>query len=190
MKFIQMIVRPSKLPLGQKYFYASTKFWPIEMPDTPNPLSDLLAASALSLRSEWSALVALAAKLSKDKEEVRQVAAKLAAISKSSEDSIARKIFAIQGLQTQGLPEEMIVNMGQTLALSTFQKSKEKEKRDVLTNLTFKIPGAQREQVREEIARVMRVLDLHSSERLWEFLIAQLQSASDEELLHAAGEKK
>lgn len=158
--------------------------------DSSNPLTSLLARSAESLRSEWRDLVALAARLSKDKEEVKQVAAKLAQVSKGSEDSIGRKIFAIQGLMTQGLPEETIANMGQTLALSTFQKSKQTEQREALTVLSFKIPGAQREQVRKELDRVMRVLDLHSSERLWEFLVAQLQHASDEELLHAAGENK
>jgi len=155
-----------------------------------NPLNDLLARSAQSLRAEWLDLVAVATRLSKDKEDVRQVAAKLAAVANSSEDSITRKIFAIHYMQGVGYSEEEIGNFGQTQVLSQFQQSKKVEKYEKLTHLSFKIPGSQKEIVQQELARVMRVLNMQTSESLWDFIVSALQSCSDEELLHSAGEKK
>ncbi len=160
------------------------------MSGSSNPLDALLSRSAESLRSEWRDLVAVGVRLQKDKEAVRNVAAMLSVKGNSSEESICRKLFAIHFMEKAGYTEEQIAVYGQTFVLSEFQKSKEKAKLDVLTNLTFKIPGEQRERVLEELDRVKRVLNIQTSQALWDFLTATLESLSDEDLLHAAGEKK
>jgi hypothetical protein len=155
-----------------------------------NPLNALLSRSAESLRSEWRDLVAVAVRLQKDREAVRNVAAMLAVKGNSSEESICRKLFAIHFMENAGYSEEQIAEYGQTFVLSEFQKSKEKDKQDKLTVLSWKISGAQRQMVQTELDRVKRVLNIQTSESLWDFLLSVLQGVSDEDLLHAAGEKK
>jgi hypothetical protein len=160
------------------------------MNNTTNPLDSLLSRSAESLRSEWRDLVAVAVRLQKDKESVRQIAAMLAVKGNSSEESICRKLFAIHFLENAGYTEERIADYGQTFALSEFQKSKEKDKQDKLTVLSWKISGAQRQMVQTELDRVKTELNIQTSADLWDFLLSLLQSLTKEDLLHAAGEKK
>lgn len=160
------------------------------MTDDPNVLNVLLARGAESLRSQWRDLVAIATRLAKDNDSVSQVAAKLAVAASGTEDSIKRKVLAIQYMQSLGYSEEEICQLGQTVVLSEFGKSKRVEKYEKLTTLSWRIPGSQRESAQIELARVMRVLNLKTSEELWDWIIGQIRTVSDEELLHSAGEKK
>jgi hypothetical protein len=152
-----------------------------------NPLNALLKDAATALRADWERLVAIAVKISKDRESIDQISHALAMAGKSSQDSLKRKIFAIQHMQELGYTESEISQMGQTVVLSEHQKTKKAEKYEKKTWLKFALPGSQREIVQIEIARIAKVLNLQTSEQIWDFIMAQLQACTDEELKHAAG---
>jgi hypothetical protein len=157
------------------------------MSDGPQVLNALLKDAANALRADWSRLVAIGAKLAKDRDSIEQVANALAKAGKSSEDSIKRKIRAIHHMQDLGYSEPEIAEMGQTVCLSELQKTKKAENYEKKTWLKFALPGSQREVVQLELARVATILKLETSEQLWDFLVAQLQACNEEDLKHAAG---
>jgi hypothetical protein len=160
------------------------------MTETTNPLNALLAKSAESLKSDWRDLVAVAVALTRDRGDVDQVAHQLARASGTAEDSIKRKIVAIQYSQSLGFDEADIVKKGQTATLSEYAHSRKQENYEKLTNLTFKIPGSQREMVKQELDRVCRVCDFKTSEKMWDWLLSELRQLSDESLKHSAGMNK
>lgn len=160
------------------------------MPETPNPLGTMLAQATQTMRSQWQQLVEIAFALSRDRGDVEQVSHQLARASGTAEDSIKRKILAIQHAQTLGYSEEEVSKMGQTRVLSDYGKKKKQDKYEDLVWLKFQIPGSQREVARQQLDRVCKVLDLKTSEQLWDFLLAELSTASDEDLRHAAGHKQ
>jgi hypothetical protein len=153
----------------------------------PAILNSLLKEAADALRADWSRLVAIGCKLSKDKDSIDQISNALAKAGKSSQDSIKRKLFAIQSMQNLGYSEAEIAGMGQSTVLSEFQKTKKAETYEKQTVLKFMIPGSQREIVQNEIERVKRVLGMTTSEAFFDWFVAQLQQTTDDELKHAAG---
>lgn len=157
------------------------------MSDSSNILNELLASAASAMRSDWERLVAIGTKLAKDRDSVDQVATSLSRAGKIGADSLKRKLVAIQHMQNRGYSEIEIAAMGQAIVLAQFQKEKVTEQREKMTRLCFLIPGSQKESVQAELDRVRRVLGLSSSEQLFDFIISQLQQASDEDLKHSAG---
>lgn len=157
------------------------------MSEPKDAFSSMLKEAADALRSDWQKLVAVGIKLARDKDSVEQVARALSLAGKSSQDSIKRKLLGIHHMQDLGYTEEEIAEMGQTVVLSEFQKTKKAEAYEKQTSLIFKIPGSQREIVQTELERVKTVLNIQTSEALWDFLLAQLKQCSDDELRHAAG---
>jgi hypothetical protein len=157
------------------------------MSDGPQVLNSLLKDAADALRADWSRLVAIGAKLAKDRESIDQVAHALAMAGKSSEDSIKRKIRAIQHMQDLGYSESEISGMGQTAVLSEYAKTKKAETYEKKTWLKFALPGSQREIVQVEVARICSILNLQTSESFWDWFLGQTTGLSEEELKHSAG---
>ena len=160
------------------------------MPETNNPLGTMLAQATQTMKSQWQQLVTIAFALSRDRGDVGQVSHTLARASGTSEDSIKRKIIAIQYAQSRGHSEEVVVKMGQTRVLSEYGKSKKQEKYEQMVNLTFKVPGSVRETVLVEFDRVKRILGISTSEQMFDFIVSQLRASTDDELRHAAGDLK
>jgi hypothetical protein len=157
---------------------------------TPNPLGPILAQMTQTMRSQWQQLVTIAFALSRDRGDVEQVSHQLARASGTSEDSIKRKILAIQHAQGLNFSEEEVAKMGQTKVLSDYGKKKKQDKYESFVWLKFQLPGSQREVARQALDRVCELCAFKTSEQLWDFLIAQLASATDDELRHAAGHRQ
>jgi hypothetical protein len=160
------------------------------MPENINPLGTMLAQATQTMRSQWQQLVEIAFALSRDRGDVDQVSHQLARASGQSEDSIKRKILAIQHAQGLSFSEEDVTKMGQTKVLSEYGKSKKQNKYEDMVWIRFQLPGSQKEIVTQQFERVKKVLGLKTSEQLFDFLIAQLQQTSEDELRHAAGHKQ
>ena len=153
----------------------------------PNPLNDLLTNAAESMRSEWKRLVEIGCRIAKDGQTVDEVSHALAKAGNGSQDSIKRKLFAIQHMQNLGYSEAEITTFGQTTALSEFAKSKKAESYEKITMLSFRVPGSQRELVQIQVERIKKILNLQTSEAFFDWFLAQTQTLTDEELLHSAG---
>jgi hypothetical protein len=155
--------------------------------ESSNPLNDLIVSAADAMRSDWSNLVAIACKVAKDGQTVDEVSNALAKAGNGSVESIKRKFYAVHHMGNLGYSEAEIVTFGQTKVLSEFAQSKKVETYEKQTNLTFKIPGSQREIVQLEIERIKRLLNLQTSESFWDWFLGQTKSLTDEELQHSAG---
>jgi hypothetical protein len=155
--------------------------------EQPNVLNELLTSAADAMRRDWSRLVAIGCKVAKDGQTIEEVSHALAKAGNGSQDSIKRKLYAIQHMQNLGYSEAEIVTFGQTTALSEFAKSKKADNYEKQTSLIFKIPGSQREVVQIEIERIKKLLNLQSSESFWDWFLGQTKSLTDEELQHSAG---
>ena len=84
-----------------------------------------------TMRSQWQQLVTIAFALSRERGDVKQVSHQLARASGQSEDSILRKILAIQHAQSLSFSEEDVAKMGQTKVLSEYGKKKKADKYDL-----------------------------------------------------------
>ncbi|HXP82618.1 MAG TPA: hypothetical protein VN976_22150 [Verrucomicrobiae bacterium] len=157
---------------------------------TPNPIGSMLAEATQTMRSQWAQLVKIAFALSRDRGDVDQISHQLARASGQSEDSIKRKIVAIQYAQSLNFTEEDVTKKGQTQVLSDYGKSRKQQKYEEMVYLKFRIPGSQREVAQQQFDHICQVCEFKTSEQFIDFLIAQLSAASDDELRHAAGHKQ
>jgi hypothetical protein len=157
------------------------------MNDKPNVLDAMIKNSAEAMRSDWKRLVEMGCRIAKDGQTVDEISHALARAGNGSQESIKRKLLAVQHMQNLGYSEAEIVTFGQTKVLSEFAQSKKVETYEKLTSLIFKVPGSQRELVQIQVERIKKLLNLQTSEAFFDWFLAQVQTLTDEELQHSAG---
>jgi len=152
-------------------------------------VTSLLNHAADSLKSDWQALVTLALQLPNS--QCDEAARSLSMRSKVGFDSVRRKLLAIQYASNNlGYTETEISEHGQEATLSRYQKEKRADKYVEQTWLRYKVSGSIRELFQQQVIRVAQVCDLPNAEAVFEWLIAQLRTSTDEELRHSVGESR
>lgn len=141
-----------------------------------------------AMRKEWQSFVA-ASLLFSDSAEVSHHVSELSTRCLVGEESLKRKIEAIRHASSSlGYTPEEIVRMGQEKTLSLFLRSKRQEKYTETVVMKWSVLGCQRELVQQQEKRIKALLGLQTSEQFFDWLLAQLQNATDEEIKQSAGE--
>jgi hypothetical protein len=140
------------------------------------------------MRSEWSMLVSVTCALLP--EDVDAVVPGLAAAVKIGPESIKRKMDAILYAKSLGHSVEDISEMGQERVVSDWNKSRRVANYQETVVMKWSVPGSQRELVQEQERRVKRILGIQTSEQFFDWWLAQMTNATDEEIKDSAGAAK
>jgi hypothetical protein len=150
---------------------------------------DLFATRAVDrARDTWAALVDMSLLLEEDR--VDGAATELSKHMGQSKDNLKRKILAIQHVRSLGNSADDIKKAGQGVILSRYIKARNSERYETTTVMKWNIPGSLREVIRNDMARVARVLGFVTSEQLWDFIHSILVDLNDDALKELAGEFK
>lgn len=147
-----------------------------------NELEDL----AHTLKIEWAKYVKTVTSLASDN--IAPAAMSLAHISGVGRASIERKLRAIQWAISEGMDPNVIVAMGQEAVVSAYNKATKAEQSEAQVWIRWKCSGSLRDGVEVERERIMKLLKFTNSEQFVVWLHSVLVNASDEEVLHSAGE--
>lgn len=138
-----------------------------------------------SAREEWETLVDIAIALRGD--QLVEAAKRLANKSGKGRKTILRKMEAIRFKATQGWPAENIKRAGQEDTLSTYVKTKVRERTEPLVAFPHRLTPGVRALVQELCFRTARVLRLKSKkgnisyDNVFESIYAHFAIMSDEE---------
>jgi hypothetical protein len=152
---------------------------------------DLAATAAVNLqRGSWDALVDMAVLL--PEERIDGAATELSKPMRQGKDSIKRKINAILYCRQLGHSVDEIKRYGQEPVLSRYVKKTNADRYEKTTVLKWNLPGSLREVIRQDMAQISKILDLVTSEQLFDFLHSVLVDLirHPDELRHLAGELK
>jgi hypothetical protein len=153
---------------------------------TPLAMETLATAVVKVAVEEWKLLCAAA--LQMPEEEVLGYCETMAIRMKTGKDSIRRKVDAIRYQRTLGFSEEEIVSKGQEKVVSEWIKSRRQATYSETVIMKWQVPGDLRERVVQEVNRISMVLDVQNSTQFFEWLVAQLSTLTDEEIIHSAGD--
>lgn len=156
----------------------------------PSKLDQAATAAVNLQRGSWHALVDMAVLLPEDR--IDGAATELSKHMRQGKDSLKRKINAILYCRQLGHSVEEIKSYGQEPVLSRYIKKTNADRYEKTTVMKWQIPGSLREITRQNMAGIAKILNLHTSEELWDFLNSVLGDLvrNPEELKHLAGELK
>ena len=149
-------------------------------------LADHAQAFVNGKKSEWANLVPIAIALRpKQVDRAAERLAKLAGIGKST---VKRKIEAIRFKNEQGWNEQAITAAGQAPTLASYVDGKTKARTLPLVSFPHRLTKPVRDDLQEQVLRIAKVLHLKTYDEVFCFIVSQIACATDEELLHAAGD--
>jgi transcriptional antiterminator len=156
----------------------------------PSKLDQAATYAVKYAQESWVALVNMSFLL--PEERIDGAATELAKHMGQSKDTLKRKIQSIQHAHALGHSAEDIKRDGQGAALSRFVKKSNSERYEQSTVLKWNLPGSLREVIRQDTAQMMKILNLNTSEELFDFLHSVFVdlNAHPDELRHLAGELK
>lgn len=137
-------------------------------------------------KSSWEQLVDLALALSD--RQINKASERLAALTHTSKKTMRTKILAIRFQNVCGASAEQIKSVGQEKALGSWVKGKVKARTLPLVNFPHRLTPPVRDALHEAVLRIGRVCQLKTYDEVFQFIIAQIDVATDLELLHSAGE--
>jgi hypothetical protein len=139
-----------------------------------------------SKQGEWAALVTVAWVT---KPNLADRAAKvLAEAANVGSKTLKRKIAAIHHAREQGLSLEEITSRGQKKILEQFVKEKVKARTLPLVAFPHKLTPPVRDAFDASCRRVANLLGLKTWDEVIDWINAQIELATDEEILHGGGE--
>ena len=147
-----------------------------------NDLEDL----GQTMKLEWKKIVTTVTSLAS--ENIVPAAMSLSHISGVGRASIERRLKAAQWAISEGMAPPVVIEMGQEAIVSAYNKATKQEQAEQQVWVRWKVPGSLRDQVETERERIMKLLKFTNSEQFVVWLHAVLVNASDEEVLHSAGE--
>lgn len=136
--------------------------------------------------TEWRSIVTLACGIKPVLNE--RAAKRLAEGSKIGRKTLKRKMESIQLAHASGLTVEQIVEAGQEKILKQFVKEKVKARTLPLVPFPHKLTVPVRDAFDASCRRVAKVLRLKTWDEVVDWINAQIELATDEEILHGAGE--
>jgi hypothetical protein len=160
----------------------------VEEVTQPSKFEILTQRAAVELRSEWATFVELATSINEDA--VEATAGALSIVSKVGADSIRRKLYAVQKIKRLGFSVEEIIAMGQEKVLGDVQRARRTESYRETVVMKWSIPGSLRELVSIQQKRIMALLQIGDSTGFWDWWVAQMRNASDEDILATKGEEE
>ena len=119
-----------------------------------------------------------------------QAARVLAKASHTGAASTLRTMQAINTAMASGKSNEEIVEAGQEKIVGAYIKDKKARREEPLVKLSFLISPDLKEQVIEEFYRVGHILGTPRQEDFLTWLVAEMSSWTEEEILHSAGGEK
>ena len=120
-------------------------------------------------------------------EDVEAVVPGLAAAVKVGPESIKRKMDAILYAKSLGHSVEEISEMGQEKVVGDWNRSRKVANYNNQVSMSWRVPGSQRELVQRQEARVKGLLGIYTSEDWWDWILAMITNATDEEIVESKG---
>ena len=151
---------------------------------TNNPVTDRMNRAVVAGLKFWEYVVDTA--LVTLPSAVGEVAAGMSKGGVAGKESIKSKLFAIQKVKSLGYTRDEIVAFGQEKVISMAKREARSENYTAMTRLVFNVPGSQRELVQAQVARVRSLLRL-TVEDYWDWFLAQMLAATDDDIRHSAG---
>ena len=139
-----------------------------------------------SKKAEWSALVTVAWVTQPSM--VERAAKVLAESAGIGHKTLKRKFVAIHYARAQGVSHDDIVARGQEKTLKMWVTEKVKARSAPLVPFPHKLTPAVRDAFDENCRRVAKVLHLKTWDEVVQWINAQIELASDDEILHGGGE--
>ena len=149
-------------------------------------MSAALDGFLIYARNEWLSLVDLA--LATPEEHVQGLVMALANKANIGVDSLKRKFGAIKHQASLGFTADEIIRMGQEKVLGGFIKARKVANYQGQVVMKWNVPGSQRELMQQQEQRIRRILGLATSVDFFDWLLGQLTTLTDEEILSSAGE--
>lgn len=140
------------------------------------------------MKSEWCSLVNVTVALAP--EDVEAIVPGLSVAVKVGAESLKRKMDAILYAKKLGHSVEDIVEQGQERVVSEWNQSRRQANYQKTVTMKWLVPGSQRELVQQQEARVRKILSIYTSEAWWDWLLAMVTNATDEEIKESAGVAK
>lgn len=145
-------------------------------------------AYVVSKREGWSNLVEIVrATLPKNLAQAARVLSKASGVGAAS---TLRAMQAINYGMAMGLTNDQIIEAGQEKIVGAFIKEKKARREEPLVKLSFLISPDLKEQVVEEFYRVGTILGTPRQEDFLTWLVAEMSSWTEAEILHSAGGEK
>jgi AcrR family transcriptional regulator len=137
-------------------------------------------------KAQWKELVCVARGAKpQDRKTTARALAEAAGVGKST---LERKLLALHLAMQEGMTDDELIERGQRWVLAKYVNDKRNGRQDKQAVLKWLVNPETRDDVQELFARLGRVLKRHTSEELFDFLLAVFADVSDEEILHLAGE--
>lgn len=137
--------------------------------------------------SRWTELVNIAIALKP--KQLEKAAVRLAKLAGESAKTMRQKINAIRLASVENSAAD-IKAAGQAKTIATYVKAKNGARTDKQVLLGWKVAPELRDAAHEQALRVATLLKFTTSNEFWQWLNAQLENTSDEEIRHSAGECK
>lgn len=144
---------------------------------------------------QWQVLVTHALIVFED--HIDELAETLAKASKSSKDAMRRKILAIRSAGTNGMTSQDILAKGQSEILSLYAKARRNGSHDPQRLLAWRVSRSLADAIQCEspnpdcdepiVNRIARLLQIETSEQLWEFWYSVFSDLSDAEIKNLGG---
>jgi len=141
-----------------------------------------------SARKQWAELVKIGVRT--PPRHLQNAATILASGAGVGKSNLYRKLVAIHTAHDSGLSEDTLVEKGQRWVLAKFQNDKRAARTDSQVVLKWMVAPELRDAAIANSVRVARLLKFTTSNEYWAWLNAQIELATDEEIIHAAGMMK
>ena len=151
-----------------------------------NDADQAVAAFVATKGEEWKNLVMVAC--ATDAKYIDKAAAVLSTAAKVGKSTLKRKIVAIHYARSHGLGFEQIIDAGQKHILKTFVEEKVKARTAPLVVFPHKLTPEVAKAFDANCRRVGKLLQLRTWDEVVQWINAQIELASDEEIVHAGGE--
>jgi hypothetical protein len=136
-------------------------------------------------KKQWEALVCTVWEM--DRRTRTESGKALAAAAGLGKSTLLRKIEAVHLAKQSGMAYAQVVDMGQRACMAKFVTDKRNGRQDEQCVLKWMVAPEIRDAANQNAWRVSKVLGFTTSNQFWQFLNAQLELATDEELQHSAG---
>ena len=134
----------------------------------------------------WSDLVALVRDIKP--REIHQASKVLAKAAGIGHATLKRKMEAINHAMGLGKTNEEIIAAGQKKIMGAFVANQKGKRTEKLVKMTWLVSPELRDEVERGLWNVGQALRSIRNEDVWQFLASQMNTWSEEEIRHSAGE--
>jgi len=136
-------------------------------------------------RGQWEQLVRVARSTPpRSRTQVARTLAEAAGVGKST---LCRKLEALHMAMNSGLTDDELIKRGQRWVMAKFVTDKRNGRQDEQVVLKWLVSPELRDAAIANSVRVARLLKFTTSNEYWSWANAQIELATDEEILHSAG---